>query len=388
MTDPVRYGILDAGDWMKAKAGGQTQSSVSKRKRYMRKKILIKTALCAVLAGALAGCGGTGKRHETESRGKAAAEAEAVRADFGVPEFVFTYAENQAEDYPTTQGAYKFAELVGEKTDGRIQIRVQPNGVLGDEKSVCEQLQFGGVDFTRVSLTALAEFVPKLNVLQLPYLYRDADHMWTVLNGEIGEEFINSFEGSDLVALSWYDAGARNFYNSVRPIEKPEDLKGLRIRVQKSEMMKGMIEYLEASPTPMAYGEVYSALQTGAIDGAENNWPSYESTGHYEVAKYVTVDEHSRIPELQLISRPTWDKLSEEDRAIIRECALESAEYEKKLWAEREKASEEIVRSSGCEITELSAEEKERFREAVKPMYEEYCGSDMDIIEAIIKAGK
>ncbi|MBT9777787.1 DctP family TRAP transporter solute-binding subunit [Clostridium sp. MCC353] len=354
----------------------------------MRKKIAIKTALCIAIAGALSGCAGAGKRAETENGGKAAAEAEAAGANSGIPEFVFTYAENQAEDYPTTQGAYKFAELINEKTNGRIQIRVQANGVLGDEKSVCEQLQFGGVDFTRVSLTALAEFVPKLSVLQLPYLYRDADHMWAVLNGEIGEEFMDSLDGSDLVALSWYDAGARNFYNSVRPIEKPEDLKGLKIRVQESEMMKGMIKYLEAVPTPMAYGEVYSALQTGAIDGAENNWPSYESAGHYEVAGYITIDEHSRIPELQLVSRHTWDKLSEEDQAMIRECAKESAEYEKALWAEREKASEEIVRSSGCEITELTPEEKERFREAVKPMYEEYCGGDMDIVEAVIEAGK
>lgn len=360
----------------------------------MRKKLL-SAALCAVMAVSLAGCSnqsakatGETKAAETAAAGTTASGTEAAKSEAGSPEFVFTYAENQAEDYPTTQGAYKFAELVQEKTNGKIQINVQAGGVLGDEKSVCEQLQFGGIDFMRMSLSPLAEFVPKLNVLQLPYLYRDADHMWQVLDGKIGEDFINSFEGSNLVALSWYDAGARNFYNSVRPIEKLEDIKGLKIRVQESEMMMGMVEALGANPTPMAYSEVYSALQTGVIDGAENNWPSYESTSHYEVAKYFTIDEHNRVPELQLCSQATWDKLSADDQAVIKECALESAEYERQLWAEREKASEEKVRAAGSQITELSPEEKQKFQDAVKPMYEKYCGDYMDIVDAIIATGK
>ena len=197
-----------------------------------------------------------------------------------VPEFVLTYAENQAEDYPTTQGAYKFAELVYEQTGGRVEIQVNAGGVLGDEKTVIEQLQFGGVDFARVSLSPLAEFVPKLNVLQMPYLYTGADHMWKVLEGPIGDDFLNSFDGSGLIALSWYDAGARSFYNSIKPIEKLEDIKGMTIRVQESELMSDTVRALGAVPVPMIYGEVYSGLQTGKVDGAENNWPSYESAGH------------------------------------------------------------------------------------------------------------
>lgn len=240
----------------------------------------------------------------------------------------------------------------------------------------------------RISLSPLAEFVPKLNVLQLPYLYRDADHMWQVLDGPIGKDFMNSFEGSNLVPLSWYDAGARNFYNSVHPIRTLDDMKGLKIRVQESEMMIGMVEALGASPAPMSYAEVYSALQTGAIDGAENNWPSYESTSHFEVAKYYTLDEHNRVPELQLCSQPTWDKLSEEDQNIIKECALESAEYERKLWSEREKESEKKVRQAGCQIIELPPGEKQKFQDAVKPMYEKYCSDYMDIVDAIIETGR
>ena len=156
--------------------------------------------------------------------------------------------------------------------------------------------QFGGVDFARVSLSPLAEFVPKLNVLQMPYLYTGREHMWKVLEGPIGTDFMNSFGGSSLVPLSWYDAGARNFYSTAGPIESLDDMKGLKIRVQESELMMDTIQALGATPVPMAFGDVYSGLQTGEIDGAENNWPSYESTRHYEVAKYFTLDEHTRVP--------------------------------------------------------------------------------------------
>lgn len=304
-----------------------------------------------------------------------------------VPEFVLTYAENQAEDYPTTQGAYKFAELVRERTGGRIEVQVNAGGLLGDEKTVIEQLQFGGVDFARVSLSPLAEFVPKLNVLQLPYLYHNRDHMWKVLEGPIGDDFINSFGGSDLVALSWYDAGARSFYSSKEPIVSLEDMKGRNIRVQESELMMDTIEALGATPVPMAFGDVYSALQTGEIDGAENNWPSYESTRHYEVAGYFTMDEHTRVPELQLIAQSTWSKLSPRYQSIIRECAQESAIYERQLWEEREKTSEEKVRKAGCLVTQLPPREKAKFQEAVAPMYEKYCSEYVDIIEAIQKTG-
>lgn len=326
--------------------------------------------LCIFMAVSLSGCG----------------SGPAAKAS--TPEFVFTYAENHPEDYPTTLGGYKFAELVEERTSGRIQIIVRAGGVLGDEKTIIEQLQFGGIDFTRVSLSPLAEFIPKLNVLQMPYLYTDREHMWSVLEGEIGDDFLNSFDGSDLVALSWYDAGARNFYNSQRPINTLEDMKGLRIRVQESELMMGMVETLGAIPTPMAYDKVYSGLETGMIDGAENNWPSYESSHHYEVAKYFTIDEHTRVPELQLCSESTWKKLSKEDQMIIKACALESAIYERKKWTEREGISERKVRYSGSEVVELSAEEKAKFQKAVIPMYKDYCAEYMDIVDAIIKSGK
>ena len=193
---------------------------------------------------------------------------------------------------------------------------------------------------------------------------------------------------SGLVALSWYDAGARNFYNSSHSIERLEDMKGMVIRVQESELMSDSIRALGAVPKQMAYGEVYSGLQIGEIDGAENNWPSYESARHFEVARYYTIDEHTRVPELQLAARSTWEKLPEDYRDVIRECAEESARYERRLWREREVLSEKKIRDAGGIITQLTPEEKERFQAAVMPMYQKYCSDYTDVIERIVEAGK
>lgn len=304
------------------------------------------------------------------------------------PEYVFTYAENQTEDYPTTRGGYKFAELVKERTGGRIEIQVNAGGVLGNERSVVEQMQFGGIDFARVSLMAMGDSVPRLYVLQMPYLYTGSEHMWNILDGEIGDDFMDSVEEVNLVALSWYDAGARNFYSTKKPIRVPEDMEGMTIRVQDSLLMTEVVKALGAHPITSAYNDVYSKLQTGIIDGAENNLPSYESARHYEVARYVTMDEHSRIPELQIVSGVTWNKLSGEGQAIIRECARESAIYERELWAEREKMSEEKVRAAGSEVIVLSPQEKTRFREMVSPLYSRFCADYLDIIDVIVKAGE
>lgn len=335
------------------------------------KKTLV-TATCAILAAGLAitGCKKDNKAGSSEQGSEA-------------KQMVLRYAENQAQDYPTTQAAYKFAEMVEEKTNGRIHIDVYHGGQLGDEKAVIEQLQFGAIDFTRVSISPLSEFEKSLNVLQLPYLYKDAAQMWRVLEGDIGENFLKSVSTAGLVGLSWFDAGARNFYNSKKPVTKLEDLKGLKIRVQESQLMMGMVAALGASATPMAYGEVYSGLQTGVIDGAENNWPSYDSVSHYEVAKYYVLDEHTRVPEMQMVSKITWDKISPEDQAIIKECALESAKIERELWAAKEGASEAKVKEAGSVITELEPGEKEKFQAAMAPLYTQFGAGYEDLISQI-----
>lgn len=338
-----------------------------------RKKRLFCRLICAGMTAVLAGC-----------------KTGAGQPRYGpvTPEFVFTYAENQAADYPTSLGAYRFAQLVKEKSGGRMEIQVKTGGELGDELSVLEQLQYGGIDFTRVSLSPLSEIVPELNVLQMPYLYADRDHMWRVLDGEIGEEFIRYFDSVPIQPLSWYDGGSRSFYTSAVPIRSLEDMKGLRIRVQQSRLMVDTVEALGAVSVPTAYDEVYSGLETGTIDGAENNWPSYESERHYEVAGYYTQDEHTRVPEMQLASQVTWDKLSEEDREMILECARESADYQRKQWTARDLSSEKRMIGKGCQVIRLSDEEKERFREAVSPLYEKYCSEYMDIVEKIRQEGE
>ena len=301
-----------------------------------------------------------------------------------VPEHIFLYAKNQSENYPTTRGAYKFAQLVDEKTNGRIKIVVKCNGESGDEKSVIEQLEFGGVDFSRVSVASISDNIPKLKVIQMPYLYSGESAMWNVLDGEIGAEFTQAIQdsGCGIRALSWYDAGARNFY-SVKPLTDMSDLHGLNIRVQESDVMYKTVQLLGANPVKMSYSEVYKALQTGKIDGAENNWSSYEYSGHYEQAKYCLIDEHIRIPEVQLISQKTWNKLSEDDKNIISECAKESAIYERNLWKMADDAAKRTVIDKDVTVTKISEEQREYCRERLQPLYDEYCSEYMDIIEKI-----
>lgn len=298
------------------------------------------------------------------------------------PEFVLTYAENQPKNYPTTQGALKFAQLVQERTDHKIHIQIHCDGELGTEQEVISQMKFGGIDFARVSVSSISNQLPQLNVLQLPFLYQDAAHMWRVLNGTLGEIFLNSFREIDLVGLSWYDAGARSFYSD-REIHTQEDLEGMKIRVQDSDMMKDMISMLGATPVSVAYSDIYFAFDTGKIDAAENNWPAYETSRHYEVAEYFTVDEHTRVPEIQLASGETWRSLPEEYQKIILECAQESAEYEKQLWSEQEKISRKKAIQKGCTEIRMTNAELKKFRETALPVYKTYCSDYMDIIERI-----
>lgn len=301
-----------------------------------------------------------------------------------IPEYVFTYAENQTNDYPTTMGGKRFAKLVEERTQGRIRIQVHAEGALGSEAEVIRQMRYGGIDFARISLAQIADHVPGMKVLLLPYIYEDASHMWRVLDGEIGQRFLRYPEEYDLIGLSWYDAGARNIYSVTRPIETIDDMKGLRIRVQESEMMSEIATALGAVPVQIPYDQVYEALERSKVDAAENNWPSYEAMQHYEVAPYYTVDEHMRIPEMQICSMHTWSQLSEEDQRIIVECARESALYERELWKEHEKrAREKALRNHVQEIV-VSAEEKKKFYEAVKPVYAKYYENYGEDIEEIL----
>jgi tripartite ATP-independent transporter DctP family solute receptor len=296
---------------------------------------------------------------------------------------VFRLAENQPEDYPTTLGDKEFARLVNERTNGRIKIEVYAGGQLGNELSVAEQLQYGAIDFARVSVSSLTEFEKSMGSLMLPYLYRDREHMFKVLEGPIGEKILGNLEkSSGIVGLSWFDAGTRNFYNSKKEIKTPEDMKNLVIRSQETALMMDFVRTVGALPVAMAYGDVYSALQTGVIDGAENNFPSFEASKHYEVAKFITVDEHSRVPELILTNKMVMDKLSAEDQEIINKAAKEAALLQREEWIKREEISRKKVESSGVKVTTLPS--KAAFQEKIRDLYDKHEKEYKAVIDEII----
>ncbi len=313
-------------------------------------------AFCIFTATALVipGC-----RNKTESTVQSTAYGQKI---------VLRLAETHPIDYPTTKGDLEFARLVEERSNGRIKIVVYPNSQLGQEKEAIEQVQFGGIDFTRVSISPLAAFAKQFDALQLPYVFRSSEHEWKVLNSPIGDEMLASLEPAGFIGLSWFESGARNFYNTTHAIKTPADLKGLRIRVQQSDLMVGMVNSLGAIAVPLAYGEVYSGLQTGLIEGAENNWPSYMSTGHYEVAKYYTLDEHTRVPEITIGSKISLGKLSDSDRALIMKAAKDSMPYQLAQWEAYKKVAEDKVRAAGAIITPVP--NKSAFRAAMQSVYD------------------
>ena len=282
-------------------------------------------------------------------------------------------AEIHPKGYPTEQGDEEFARLVKERSQGRINITVFPGGQLGgDEKAVVEQTQMGAIDFARISLAPVLQFAKELSVLSLPYIYRDSAHMWKVLSGPIGQDLLKSVDKANLVGLAYYDAGARSFYNSRKDIKTVADLKGMKIRVQEAKLMMDLVRALGASPTPMATGDVYSALQTNVIDGAENNWPSYISFSHYQVAKFYTVDKHTCIPEILVGSKKKFANLSKADLDLISKAAKDAVEFQKKKWAESEKVNEAKAKAAGCKITYLDAKTIAEFQKAVQPIYADY----------------
>ena len=313
-------------------------------------------------------------------------------------------SEVHAEGYPTPLADQEFARLVEERTDGRIKIDVYSGGALyGEETGAIEALQLGDLAFSRVSASPVSSYVPAMNAIQMPYLYKNADHMWAVLNGEIGQNMLSEVQasGSGLVGLCWYDAGARSYYTN-KPVTCVEDMKGLKIRMQNNRMMVAMTNVLGGvGVTGIGPNEVYSAITQGTIDGAENNWPTYQNMGDYEAAPYYVLDKHTMVPEILLASEAVLDDLDEADVEIIKACARETQEFEKQKWAEKEASSEQIVRAAGCTITELTPEAFAEFQDAMtrpvtgvegiddgKSLYEMYGGAYQDVIDAIIAVGE
>jgi len=262
----------------------------------------------------------------------------------------FRAADTQSEDYPTVQALRYMGRLIEERSGGRLQIRVFHSRQLGEEKETIEQTRVGAIDLNRTNVALVGTFVPATNVLAMPFLFRSIEHLQKVLDGPIGNEILNSFEPYGFVGLAFYDSGARSIYNSVRPIRSLADLKGLRIRVQQSELMAEMIRAFGAEPVQMPYGQVLTGLATRLIDGAENNWPSFVTTDHYKYAGYYTITEHTMTPEVLVMSLKAWQSLSDDDRNIFREAALRSSQFMREKWRDLEERSRQQAEAAGVEI--------------------------------------
>jgi tripartite ATP-independent transporter DctP family solute receptor len=261
-------------------------------------------------------------------------------------------ADNQVEAYPTVQALFHFDRLIQERTGGRHRVQVFHSRQLGEEKETIEQMRAGAVDLARVNAASMASFVPELDVLVLPFLFRSVDHAHRVLDGPVGEEILGKLSPHGFVGLAFYDSGARSFYNAVRPIRTLDDLRGLRIRVQPSDLAAAMVKALGATPVPLPYGQVATGLSTGLIDGAENNWPSYVTTGHYRAAPHYALTEHTMGPEVLAMSRKAWDGLDAEDQAIFREAARASSRFMRERWRQREEAARaQAERDGGVTVT-------------------------------------
>ena len=284
-------------------------------------------------------------------------------------------------DHPVHKGMVFMAEKVAEKSGGKLLVDIYPGGQLGAERDLIELLEIGSLAMTKVSSAPLEGFVPDMKIFGVPYIFRDDDHRWKVMQGEIGKRLLLASQKFYLRGLCYYDAGYRSFYTMEKPITNPDDLIGMKIRVMKSITSVQMVDALGGSPTPIPWGELYTALQQGVVDGAENNAPSLHTSLHYEVCKFYSLDEHTSYPDILLMSTVVWESLTPQQQQWLQEAVDESVEEQKKLWKEAvEKALKVFLEAGG----KINYPDKEPFREKVKSMYELYKGTSIyDLIQEI-----
>ncbi|MGI6454588.1 MAG: TRAP transporter substrate-binding protein [bacterium] len=299
---------------------------------------------------------------------------------------VIKLAHGLEPDHSVHQAMVFFGKRLAEMSEGTFRVDIYPSEQLGSERECIELLQIGSLGMTKVSTSPLEGFVPIYKVLSLPYLFRDEEHRFQVLESEIGERFLTAAEEFGLRGLCFYDAGSRSFYTKNRPILKPEDLQGQKIRTQESATAIAMVLAMGGAPTPISWGELYSALQQGIVDGAENNPPSFQLSKHYEQAKYYSLDEHTAVPDVLLMSKSQWDKYTPEEQEMILAAARESADYQKKLWKESTRQALEEVAQAGVEI---HYPDKAPFQEAVQGLYETFADQPdiREMIERIKNVG-
>ena len=297
------------------------------------------------------------------------------------PEVVLKLGHGLPTAHPVHAAMVFMAERVDEKSDGKMRVEVFPNEQLGTEKECIEALQLGYLAMTKTSSAPMENFVPQMKIFGVPYLFRDSEHFWKALSGPIGKELLLAGQSKRLRGLCYYDAGARSFYTKDREIQTPADLAGLKIRVQISAMSMKLVEAMGGSPTPISWGELYTALDQGIVDGAENNSPSFRQSRHYEVCKYYILDEHTRLPDMLMISVWVWNHLTAEQQQILQEAVDESVVYQRKIWAEAELADLKAVEEAGVKVIHP---DKAPFRESVRSVWEEFEGTEIgELIERI-----
>jgi tripartite ATP-independent transporter DctP family solute receptor len=288
------------------------------------------------------------------------------------------------EGYPTVQAVENMGKKLEEATGGRLGIQMYASMQLGGEKEAIEQAQIGALQLARVSVGALGPVIDDLNVFNLPFLFRNTEHMQTVIDGPIGQAMLDKVTNNPqvkLIGLCWMDAGARNVYDSKKPIRTIADLKGQKVRVMGNPMFVDMMNALGGNGVAMGYDQVFSALQTGVVDGAENNPPSFVFDNHYQVAKYYSLTEHLIVPEMLVFSRVGWDKLSPEDQGLIKKFAREAQLDERQLWNKVEAEAMRKMKAAGIEIIPIA--DKKPFQDAVKPVWDKYGAKYGDLIKQI-----
>lgn len=275
-------------------------------------------------------------------------------------------------EHPVHKAMVHMAARLAEESGGTMRIDIYPSQQLGSEREMLELLQIGSLGMTKVSSSVLENFAPEFQVLSLPFVFRDDAHRFAVLEGPIGQALLAAPEPYRLRGLAFYDAGTRSFYTTSRPIQAPGDLRGLKIRVQESATAMDMVRALGGSPTPIAWGELYTALQQGVVDGAENNPPSFYLSRHYEVAKYYVLNEHTAVPDVVIVGTTLWDRLSPQERAWLQEAADDSAVLQQRLWHEATEEALAAVRAAGVEVI---TPDKAPFAERVEAMTARYAAN-------------
>ncbi len=271
--------------------------------------------------------------------------------------------------HPVHIGMEYLAERVAEKSAGQLRVEIYPSQQLGTERQCLELLQIGSLGMTKVSAAVLENFAPAVRVLSLPYIFRSNEHAYAVFDGEIGRELLLDSQRFFLRGLCFYDAGSRSFYTKERPVHRPEDLEGLKIRVQESVTAMNMVRSLGGAPTPISWGELYTALQQGVVDGAENNPPSFYTSRHYEVCKFYSLNEHTAVPDVLIVSTSVWNSLTEQEQQWLQEAADESVVYQRRIWREASDEALEEVQRAGVEVI---YPDKELFAEEVEDMLQDY----------------